>query len=67
MPSEIQNTDRPGVLQSADQQQGKITPELVREIADKVYAMLLADLKIEQERRRLPYRGLTGVRGGRRC
>ncbi len=30
---------------------GGITPELVRNITDRVYAMLIADLKIERERR----------------
>lgn len=29
-----------------------LTPELVKEVADKVYAMMLRDLKITQERHR---------------
>ena len=33
-----------------NQELGKITPELVRNITDRVYAMLVADLKIERER-----------------
>jgi len=38
---------------------GKITPELVRKISDRVYALLIADLKIERERRfPQPYRAL---------
>jgi hypothetical protein len=30
----------------------EITPELVREVADKVYALMLKDLKISRERGR---------------
>jgi hypothetical protein len=29
-----------------------ITPEVVRQVADKVYAMLLKELQVEKERRR---------------
>jgi hypothetical protein len=43
---------------------GQITPELVRQIADKVYAMILEELRIEQERRQLDLKGWTGVQGG---
>ena len=43
---------------------GVITPEVVRQVADKVYAMWLWDLKIEQERRRTGERR-TGRRGDR--
>ncbi len=32
---------------------GSLSPDLVRQIADKVYAMLLEDLRIEKERRQL--------------
>ena len=36
---------------------GGVSPELVREVADKVWVMLLRELKIERERRRtLPAR-----------
>ena len=42
-----------------------ITPELVQEIADKVYALLLADLRIERERLRLTRHTWHG-QGGRR-
>lgn len=41
------NASRPGGPAT-----GPITPELVREIADRVYAMLLRDLRLERERRR---------------
>lgn len=41
-----------------------ITPELVDEIADKVYAMLLLDLAIESERRRPPSTEALGIQGG---
>ncbi len=33
---------------------GQITPELVEKVTDKVYAMLLKELRIENERRRVP-------------
>jgi hypothetical protein len=43
-----------------DQRGGGITPELVDEIAAKVYALLILELKIERERRRLwPYSNCT--------
>jgi hypothetical protein len=42
-----------------DQNTGQqITPELVSEITEKVYAMLLQDLKIEYERLRYKKHGL---------
>ncbi len=43
--------------------ESRITPELVDEIADKVYAMLLLDLRIERERQHLPQRPLYGQGG----
>jgi hypothetical protein len=50
-------TDQTGVpagqaTGSTERHQNGVTPELVEEIAAKVYAMLLRDLKIEQERHR---------------
>lgn len=33
-------------------QEAEVTPELVRRVADKVYARLLKDLRIEKERLR---------------
>lgn len=38
---------------NAGQKIAEITPALVQEITDKVYALWLADLKIERERLRL--------------
>ncbi|HUF39601.1 MAG TPA: hypothetical protein VMN57_13840 [Anaerolineales bacterium] len=32
---------------------GALTPELVKKIADRVYALLLADLRRERERNRI--------------
>jgi hypothetical protein len=46
------------------QESGKITPELVRKVTDRVYAMLVADLKIERERR-FPRVERTGYKRGR--
>jgi hypothetical protein len=52
--------------QEADNSQpNPITPELVRKVADEVYAMLQRDLKIEYERRRLPAKRTLRSQGGR--
>ena len=51
-----------GNLEKTVQGESLITPELVNEIADKVYAMLALELKIERERRR-PAANLS-TRGG---
>jgi hypothetical protein len=40
----------PEVSQAA--QAGQITPALVAEVTEKVYRLLLADLRLERERRR---------------
>ncbi len=42
-----------------------ITPELVSQVADRVYAMLLAELKLEGERRRSKGGKPLKTRGGR--
>lgn len=57
---------RLGIAGSAQKamREGRITQELVTEVADKVYAMLSLELRIEKERHRLPDRGLFyGQRG----
>ena len=41
-----------------------LTPDLVRQVADKVYSMLIDELRIEQERRRLELMGWSGTQGG---
>lgn len=43
---------------SKDQVSSQVTPELVREISDRVYALLLRELSLERERRRrlLPHK-----------
>ena len=42
-------------------QDGRITPELINAIADRVYAMLSLELRVERERNRLaPRRGRRG-------
>ena len=56
-----------GITGSAKEEilrEGRITPELVTEVADKVYAMLLLELRIERERHRLPDRRLFYGQGG---
>jgi hypothetical protein len=52
-------------LPSAGSGQGAgLTPELVKKVADKVYAMLLADLRLEAERQhRTPGSRAIGSRG----
>lgn len=44
-----------------------ITPKLVRQVADKVYARLLAELLIERERSGAHRRASPCWRGGRPC
>lgn len=39
---------------------GKITPELVRQVAERVYKMLRDDLQLEQERARIGSSVQTG-------
>jgi len=48
-----------------DQGAGGLTPALVRAVAEKVYALLLADLQIERERLRLVRRDQRIERGWR--
>jgi len=44
--------------------QGKISPELVRRVAEQVYRMLRNDLQLERERTRISSNGRTrGFRG----
>lgn len=40
--------------QTSKQPTGETTPELVKKVTDRVYAMLLEDLRIERERYRAP-------------
>jgi hypothetical protein len=44
-------------------QQDDLTDELVRQVSDRVYAMLMQDLMIERERQR-PSSRVVGSRGG---
>jgi hypothetical protein len=41
-----------------------LTPDLVRQVAEKVYRMMIEELRIEQERRRLELMGWSGIQGG---
>jgi hypothetical protein len=50
--------------QNANLHSRTITPELVNQVADKVYAMLLFDLRIEQERERSSLRKPFAEQGG---
>jgi hypothetical protein len=65
MPRAGQST--PTVVDTAEeerQQKPNITPELVRKIADKVYGMLLSDLRIENERIQPSPQRQRNARGG---
>ncbi len=55
-------TGRPGERQSATDV-GRLTDELVRQVADQVYAMLMADIALERERGR-PASQITERTGG---
>ena len=43
----------------------QITPELIKKIAARVYALMLADIKVERERRRLAPLKPRDSNGGR--
>jgi len=43
----------------------QITPELVKQVTERVYAMLLEDLRREQERGRRRHLGVRRFPGGR--
>ncbi len=51
--------------EQSSQYEGAITPDLVSEITDKVYALLLSDLKIENERNQTFPKWRWNIRGGR--
>jgi hypothetical protein len=49
-------TVAPGANQPAPLKKGRtiqLTPELVKKITERVYALILAEIKIDRERRRL--------------
>jgi hypothetical protein len=54
----------PAQASQADQETA-ITQELVEKLADRVYALLLGDLKTESERYRLLSKKWAGLQGGR--
>lgn len=58
--------EQSGSQSSGGSNANAITPELVRQVAEKVYAMLLRDLKIEMERLRASRRDISGQIGGQR-
>lgn len=45
-------TEQPNQSPSGQPPTGAITPALVREVADKVYQLMLRDLRVEHERQR---------------
>lgn len=55
MPAELQNRpdgSAPAKPVGESTKQTEITPELIHAITDRIYAMLLHDLRIERERER---------------
>ena len=57
-------TGKVGTSEDGGWRGSAITQELVNQISDKVYAMLLLDLKIEKERHRLPLQRPFADQGG---
>lgn len=50
----------------AEQNQSeRITPELVRKIADEIYLMLMHESRVDYERRRYSLKSAQRLRGGR--
>ncbi len=50
----------------AEQNQSeRITPELVRKIADEIYLMLMQESRVDYERRRFSLKSTRQLRGGR--
>ena len=47
-----------------NEQENVLTSDLVRKVADRVYAMLLADLRVDRERARLATRKSQQIGGG---
>ena len=56
--------DVTGSAQAEVAAEGGITPELVVRVADKVYALLLQELRIGKERQRWPRHRPLGGQGG---
>jgi len=55
----------PGAAAGKEKEQpGSITPELLAKVTEKVYAMLLADLKLDRERRGSPANHTSHFSGG---
>lgn len=64
MPEETNSSHPYASMTQSARRMGRITPELVQKITDRVYAMLVADLKIERERR-YPWHGEAWQKGGK--
>jgi hypothetical protein len=62
VPSRSQNSSSSS---AQDAQPGELNDDLVRQIADRVYRMLMQDLKYDQERLRLVYKKTSTRKGGR--
>jgi hypothetical protein len=52
MPAEQSNQPAASTVKKNQGSSTTITPELVKEVAEKVYALMLRDLKISRERQR---------------
>ena len=62
MTDDSSGTQQSKKTQSAEGSSITLTPELVEEVTERVYRMLLAELRIEREQNRLPVRHRSKVR-----
>ena len=62
MTDDSSGTQQSKETQSAEGSSITLTPELVEEVTERVYRMLLAELRIEREKNRLPVRHRSKVR-----
>jgi hypothetical protein len=59
------NRSQAGWLGNPEKSSARITPELVSQLADRVYTLWLLDLKVEKERGRQGSNPARPLRGGR--
>jgi len=64
-PSQTESSTAEASNNPGSQASTAITPELVKQVADKVYAMLSKELQIERERTGAHHHASTRWRGGR--
>jgi len=55
MPEQTADSVNPSSAASQETPPGSLTPELIKEVSEKVYAMMLKDMKIARERFRFSW------------